>query len=331
MLKRIQPIKRFLSKKKKLVVSYSKKLAAWAFNHSGLKYIWENQIKKKPSTFLIWLIGIHIALFGLASQRYENRVDVIEYRGNAVISQISASELRSKALERIPEIQRMECPGKPELIKFWTVYTSLLGKDTHYSDMVFLLKEAIEDNKMALEGLNLSSVILDDANLEGAKLKNAHLERSSLQSIKLNNADMEGTYFLYANLNSANLSYSKLQGAKLWGANLRNSDILFADLQGASLDGADFENANLLGADLRGTSLGSRKTELGQHRGDIEQQVEQLSKTQTLYRVQLDPILLTALQQKYSRLFEKPDYVIEDSSKGTFTIDELKRKAISHK
>ena len=53
----------------------------WDF--SGLRSIWEKirppseeKIKSvsynKPPTFLLWVLGIYSALFGIASQRYEN-------------------------------------------------------------------------------------------------------------------------------------------------------------------------------------------------------------------------------------------------------------------
>lgn len=42
--------------------------------------------KKKPITFFIWSVGIYIALFGIASQRYENRIDIIETRASAIFS-----------------------------------------------------------------------------------------------------------------------------------------------------------------------------------------------------------------------------------------------------
>ncbi len=64
------------------------------YNFSGIRHLWENIIwpinrdtkKGKPSTFIIWIIGLYVALFGIASQRYENRVDVIEIRISTVFT-----------------------------------------------------------------------------------------------------------------------------------------------------------------------------------------------------------------------------------------------------
>ncbi len=70
----------------------------WDF--SGLRFIWQkikppvdqSTNKRAPVTFLLWVIGAYVAFFGVASQRYENRVDKIENRANAIFPQLSTSE-----------------------------------------------------------------------------------------------------------------------------------------------------------------------------------------------------------------------------------------------
>ena len=51
-----------------------------------------------PVTITLWVIGVYTALFGIASNRYENAVDKIENRMNAFITQLAVvknSEVRS--------------------------------------------------------------------------------------------------------------------------------------------------------------------------------------------------------------------------------------------
>ena len=90
------------------------------------------------------MIGIYTALYGIASQRYENRVDIIENRANAVFAQL-ATDVYKKALSRISRIQNMPCPKKPFILKPGTVFASLLCSEEHYDNMVELLKETVED------------------------------------------------------------------------------------------------------------------------------------------------------------------------------------------
>ena len=58
----------------------------WLFwDFSGLRAIWErirppydlSTHRRRPATFMLWVIGIYSALFGIASQRYENRIDIV--------------------------------------------------------------------------------------------------------------------------------------------------------------------------------------------------------------------------------------------------------------
>ena len=67
------------------------------------------------------LIGIYVALFGLASQRYENHLDRIENRANGIFAQLG-SRRPKKAMARIADAQRMTRPVKPELLNPYLVF-----------------------------------------------------------------------------------------------------------------------------------------------------------------------------------------------------------------
>jgi hypothetical protein len=182
---------------------------------------------KPPVTLLIWLIGIYAAFFGVASQRYENRVDKIENRANAIFPQLSTSVYK-KALGRIARVQNMGCPYKPRILEPSSVFRSLFSKDTEYTEMVELLRETIEDWKDSLDGVKLIG-----ANLRGANLFEANLKRANLGEANLGEANLWGAILLGADLEGANLRGAYLGEANLGGANLRR-----ADLRGAYLEGA---------------------------------------------------------------------------------------------
>ena len=172
------------------------------FHYSGLEFISRKFIPKDKSQFptgFIWLIGFYVALFGVASQRYENRVDVIENRANAIFTQL-ATPIWQKALGRIPEVQNMPCPYKPDLLNPLSITRSLFLEETKYADMVDRLKKTIVLWKGSLEGVNLAGALLSEAwlieanllgallyraNLEGANLMDAHLDRAILAGSNL--------------------------------------------------------------------------------------------------------------------------------------------------
>ena len=117
------------------------------FYYSGFEYIYR---KAKPVTGLptlpLWLIGIYIAFFGIASQRYENKIDIIENRSNLIFAQLG-TDARKSALGRISDVQNYPCPVKPIILNPASVLRSIFTKDTVYTEMVDLLRETIEDWK----------------------------------------------------------------------------------------------------------------------------------------------------------------------------------------
>lgn len=173
------------------------------YDFSGIRVIWSKILPPKektgrtPSTFLLWVIGIYVALYGITSQRYENRIDIIENRANAIFAQLSTDTYKN-ALSRISIVQNMPCPKKPYILKPRTVFSSLLGSEGRYDIMVELLKETIEDWKDKLGGVNLNGAQLQEAkfwgaNLTAADLRGANLEWADLELANLTGADLQGS------------------------------------------------------------------------------------------------------------------------------------------
>lgn len=165
----------------------------WDF--SGLRFVWEKirppdpSLKvRPPATFLLWVsgvLGIYVAVFTIASQRYENRIDIIENRANSIFAQLSSpvEVVRKTTLSRIPEVQNMLCPHKPEILKPFSVFHSLLKKNK-YKEIVELLKDAVENWKNSLDSVSLIEANLEEANLWQANLEEADLEEANLWGAK---------------------------------------------------------------------------------------------------------------------------------------------------
>jgi hypothetical protein len=187
----------------------------WEF--SGLRFICEKIIPPKQKTrqsptFFIWLVGIYIGLFGIASQRYENKIDTIENRANAIFSQISNPNTRKSIISRIPKVQNMPCPLKPELLRPASVMKSLFDDGHKYGPIVELLKELIEDWKHELDDTDLSYAILTGANLDDANLYRTVLIGANLSHASLNNADLREACLIQTKLKQASLIKANLLG-----------------------------------------------------------------------------------------------------------------------
>ncbi|UCE55820.1 MAG: pentapeptide repeat-containing protein [Desulfobacterales bacterium] len=303
----------------------------WDF--SGLRFVWEkirppiDQTTKKrpPATFMIWTFGaffIYIALFGLASHRYENRIGIIENRTNALITHLSTPAFK-KAIERIPDIQKMKIPVKPEILMPSSVILSIFSSNIEYREMVDLLKQLIEDWKDSLQGVSLVGADLSNLDLSGAKLHKAdlsgamllytNLEKAWLSHAVLNHANLfhailDQAALFHAKLNNSNLEQSLLKNAEMVNVMLKGANLKWADLKDANLHKADFEGANLEKANLEGAKLKDANfinSNLDKVRG---LKADQLCEAKSLYRAKLlDPDLEKQAKEKCPHLLEKPE------------------------
>ena len=259
------------------------------FRYSGLEFIYRKFIPSRSNVFpngIFWLIGIYVGLFSVASQNYENKLDRIEHRTNALLSFLVKDELRKVAINQIPEIQNMDSPHKPKFHNPIETLNSMFGKSHGHTATIDFLKKRIEDFKLHLKGTNLQEAKLAGSSLHDAKMANVNLVKADLSGVRLQRADLEG-----ANLNGAKLKEADVTEALLMETNLRE-----ADLQGAYLWRADLWLSNLKDANLQGARI----------IGAINLTIEQLSQVKTLYEAHLETHLEKQIKTKYPHLLEKP-------------------------
>ena len=314
----------------------------WLFHYSGLEFIYTKfNPPKNPQTLptgFIWLIGIYLAFFGVASQRYDSRIDIIENRANSIFAQLAVPSVAKKVLSRIPRVQNMPCPYKPNILNPLSVFLSLF-RDSKYEEVSAQLKETLEDWKDSLDSVNLSEAILREADLRGANLRGADLQRANLQEANLRKANLRGANLQRASLLGADLQRAFLPEAdllytNLWGADLRRADLREANLRrtgfqnanlgGANLGGANLRDAFLQGADLRDAFLQEvdlgganlrganlREADLGRAK---ELTVEQLCEASTLYDAKLGQEFEAQVKHECSDLLKEPQTTKENIS-----------------
>jgi len=207
------------------------------YDVSGLRLIWfkirppEGEFKRRPSSFLFWVIGLYVAFYGLASQRYMEQLARVEYEFNLSVAQLSTKG-RKAALTRLAQIQRKEIPIEPQL--FGPNNPVLWLHDTE-TPKKFVTETAaiIVSEKNDLKGANLGAI-----NLSGVSLSRAHMEL-----VKMRGADLRKAYLKGTDLRGADLEGADFRGADLTGADLRATF-----LPRTSLKGADLTRAQLSGA-----------------------------------------------------------------------------------
>nr|VFK60153.1 MAG: Pentapeptide repeat-containing protein [Candidatus Kentron sp. TUN]VFK69619.1 MAG: Pentapeptide repeat-containing protein [Candidatus Kentron sp. TUN] len=248
----------------------------WDF--SGLRFLWrkiwpeeaeilDDPQYRRPATFLLWVIALYAALYGIAETRYENALDRVENRMNAVVAQLSTGDevAFENLIEQLPRIQRMKTPLEPDLLPFPGGHSALVSffVEEPNPEILAWTRETIETWKRKLgtekmekkdesEGVNLigidlSGASLREANLSGASLSSANLSGALLDYANLSEAELWGANFSGASLSDANLSWVMLAEANLSGALLAEANLSGAGLWKANLSGADLREANLQG------------------------------------------------------------------------------------
>jgi len=157
--------------------------------YSGLRYVWcmidtpidPDTGRKKPSNFLLWTIGIYVALFGIAFQRYENRINRLEAARNTLIEQLGGSN-NSQILTSLADMQLSLAPKEPNIFNPYRTVRSFYLYDT-YPDLVRSIETTISNSNKDLSFVKLNKTKLSALNLlEGCK--NLEIENSIIDSLR---------------------------------------------------------------------------------------------------------------------------------------------------
>lgn len=318
-----------------------KRTVTWLlWDFSGLRLIiskiWPDEKQSVPpaSTFLIWFIGIYVAFFTVASQRYENRLQLIESNANSIIT--LSTQGNKLALNRIPEVQRMIIPYKPEILIPHTIFQSLIFDVYGHKETTDLLMKTVESLKLSLEEVDFEFINLENANLENANLKKSILKCANLKEVWLVSANLEGadlscaditnghlsTFWIStinieqgfwpASLKKADLVDTKLQNADLQGVNLSETILVETDLNGSNLEKALFANAFICNTTFKNANL--KETDFKDcflyqtsFKDTKSITAEQLCRAKTLYKCSFSPEIDAEISKNCPALLQKPD------------------------
>ena len=252
-------------------------------HYSGLAYIiakaTSSENKEHYPTLPIWLLGIYIGLFGIATQHYESRLDRFESKLNIYISQLGTSA-RTNTFPAMVAHQKYKLPLEPDFWDPWQTVKTLIyetqpineelshsQKVRDIANIIVRFKDVlgceIEKSKKDMGGFKIGNKGCKSVNLRDADLKEADFENANLYMVNLNKANLYGSNLANSVLAGADLRWADLRRATLSGVDLRKSNAASTDFSWASLEGSDlreadlswavFYDASLIGADLRRT------------------------------------------------------------------------------
>ena len=147
--------------------------------------------------------------------------------------------------------------------------------------------------------------------LKKKDLRYADMFRAFLAKAILRRVNMEGARLRKVNFQAADMRQANLQHSDLTGANLKGADLREANLMNALLVGAQFQNANLglaqfSGADLEEVNLHDADLRCAKLAGAKNLTAKKLAAVKTLYKADLDAILLNEIENKMPHLLETP-------------------------
>jgi hypothetical protein len=289
----------------------------------------DQQPKRTLPSLPIWLLGIYIALFGLASQKYENRVDIIERKVTSIYARLTP--ITSAILQLPPVIIKLgdsETTFIQNLSEFEELPRKYENKRISLSDeeyktlekrkkLVLAKKEILSKIpsvqnypcpvvpslfkphktffSLFVNAVHEESVIeLRELIVEAREnLVGVNLAEVNLEGARLVEINFDGASFFNANLEGTKLMHANFEQVNLTQANLKKADLYETSLNGANLNGANLDGASLENANLRGVKYLT---------------IEQLSKVRTLYNVKnLKPSLMEQVREKYPNLLKEPD------------------------
>ena len=126
----------------------------------------------------------------------------------------------------------------------WQVINTAQGKGGS-GGRIEALQELNED-KVQLVGVDVSSAFL-----QGIRLERANLLRADFSGADLRGSDLRFANFAYADLHSANFRSSDLENTFFSNADMKDVDLVGTNLSGAKLDGVDLTSADLRSASLK--------------------------------------------------------------------------------
>lgn len=264
--------------------------------HFVLSLLFPNKYSNpKPSTFLIWIIGIYTAIYSLTHQNYENQKNILENRITFALS-MTSKEFKFPILSHL---QKTEIPLKPRYFKIGSTIRSFSGKKDLYQRGITDIKLILLNLSDSLFNANLDSIDLRSIRVKDAKILNSTFIGSKLSGITIHCSLFENNQCLYSNIDNALFVYNSMRETRFLYSNLinvefSNCDLKKTDFRGADLRGARFANCqmdstNFAFADLRGINFTS---------SNFENAI-------SFYKARMDDRLRNNLETKYPKKFKR--------------------------
>jgi uncharacterized protein YjbI with pentapeptide repeats len=242
---------------------YIYQIGIFLYDALGLKYIWEkinppaDENGNRPArTIFLWLLGIYVSLFGIASSRYEQTLSRLENRVSFAISQSESKNWKLLSVE-IPKLQHEKIPFPPAITNpLSVIYSFFPSFNEADPQTINALQTIIYSKKEHLAHFNLSNLILsNDIDLSSSDISGRSFKIFAIKERNFSKSVFEGAILDNARLENVNFYKSNFKGAVLSNTNMQNCNLAETNLSDAILQNADLRKANLMHANMNNAIL----------------------------------------------------------------------------
>ena len=172
-----------------------KKYLEQIIKYSGIEFVYRKFIPKDKSVLpsgFIWLVGIYVAFFGLASNRYESRVDAIENRFGSIITLIG-TDSKELAIEQLVSLHQVNIPVPPNFICPLSSFKAMFGEGEPHIETINNTKGIISALKNDLDSINLANGNFTELDFSDVSFYKTDFSGACLKGTDFSGADLSQT------------------------------------------------------------------------------------------------------------------------------------------
>ena len=208
-------------------------VAVFIFRHSGLEAIYvkinpRHKHEGDPPTFVLWILGIYVALYGIVQQKYEYSLAAANNDANLILSQALNNDNKATILSSISSLQMTELPIKPHIHDPVSVLSSFLGHTEKNGTTLektrkylSLYKKHLNDTTMSW--IDFSYTNLSNADFRGSEIRNCKFDQSTLYKADFSESNIYNCSFVSLFMRDANMSRSSLQSVSFISCDLNGT------------------------------------------------------------------------------------------------------------
>lgn len=210
----------------------------------------------KPSTLLIWLIGLYTAIYGFTIQIYENSMNVAKSQ----LESVYMVKQQRYQFYLISKIQNTKIPLKPRFQNVITTVQSFLGKKEQSNELIELTTTFLKNQTDSIVDASLYNIDLSNIIFKKTKFKNVYFSEGKFATFAFDSCEFISCSFNNTNLSKVQLSNSNLNGTFFVDCNLFKSlffqcDLKFTSFIRSNLDSTSFHECNLDSTDFSNANL----------------------------------------------------------------------------